>query len=155
LKAQLSVGADELFRDTGLERSERLAKDLEWFESQGHTIPEPGPAGTSYAEFLTELSEKNVPAFICHFYNVYFAHSAGGRFIGKRVAEMILDGRELEFYKWDGELPELLAAVKSNLNKVAEVMKYTVHSFPFSWVGLPQNKFCCRKMTVGWLLIWI
>jgi len=195
LKAQLSVGADELFRDTGLERSERLAKDLEWFESQGHTIPEPGPAGTSYADFLTELSEKNVPAFICHFYNVYFAHSAGGRFIGKRVcsfylnfgvwpflsllafaelslpwrilgcgflmfgrvqvAEMILDGRELEFYKWDGELPELLAAVKSNLNKVAEVMKYTVHSFPFSWVGLPQNKFCCRKMTVGWLLIWI
>jgi heme oxygenase len=120
LKAQLSVGADELFRDTGLERSERLAKDLEWFESQGHTIPEPGPAGTSYADFLTELSEKNVPAFICHFYNVYFAHSAGGRFIGKRVAEMILDGRELEFYKWDGELPELLAAVKSNLNKVAE-----------------------------------
>jgi hypothetical protein len=72
-----------------------------------------------------------------------------------QVAEMILDGRELEFYKWDGELPELLAAVKSNLNKVAEVMKYTVHSFPLSCVGLPQNKFCCRKVTVGWLLIWI
>jgi heme oxygenase len=179
------VGADELFRNTGLERSERLAKDLEWFESQGHTIPEPGPAGMSYADFLTELSEKNVPAFICHFYNVYFAHSAGGRFIGKRVysfylnfsvwpflsllafaelsllwrilgcgflmfgrvqvAEMILDGRELEFYKWDGELPELLAAVKSNLNKVAEVKKYTVQSFPFSWVGLPQTNFIAGK----------
>lgn len=38
-----------------------------------------------------------------------------------QVAEMILDGRELEFYKWDGELSELLAAVKANLNKVAEV----------------------------------
>lgn len=34
---------------------------------------------------------------------------------------MILDGRELEFYKWDGELSQLLGAVKENLNKVAEV----------------------------------
>ncbi len=61
------------------------------------------------------------------------------------MAEMILDGRELEFYKWDGELPELLAAVKSNLNKVAEVKKYTVQSFPFSWVGLPQTNFIAGK----------
>jgi hypothetical protein len=77
--------ADERFRNTGLERSARLAKDLEWFASQGHEIPEAGPDGTTYADFLTELSEKDVPAFICHFYNVYFAHSAGGRFIGKQV----------------------------------------------------------------------
>lgn len=81
--------ADELFRNTGLERAEKLAKDLEWFSSQGHTIPEPGPAGTSYSELLTELSETNVPAFICHFYNVYFAHSAGGKFIGKKVCAML------------------------------------------------------------------
>jgi len=94
------VGADELFRNTGLERSERLAKDLEWFESQGHTIPEPGPAGTSYAEFLTELSEKNVPAFICHFYNVYFAHSAGGRFIGKRVCSFYLNFGVWPYLSW-------------------------------------------------------
>lgn len=39
---------------------------------------------------------------------------------------MILNGRELEFYRWDGELPELLAAVKTNLNKVAEVR---IHMF--------------------------
>lgn len=81
------MAADVEFRNTGLERSKRLAKDLEWFESQGHTIPEAGPAGTSYADYLTELSETNVPAFICHFYNVYFAHSAGGRFIGKKVCK--------------------------------------------------------------------
>lgn len=41
--------------------------------------------------------------------------------VGVQVAELILDGRELEFYKWDGELPQLLGAVKENLNKVAEV----------------------------------
>lgn len=77
--------ADELFRNTGLERSERLAKDLEWFASQGHAIPKAGVDGTTYAKYLTELSETDVPAFICHFYNVYFAHSAGGKFIGKKV----------------------------------------------------------------------
>ncbi len=55
MKAQLCVGADELFRNTGLERSERLAKDLEWFESQGHTIPEPGPLGEECACFHLPL----------------------------------------------------------------------------------------------------
>ncbi|KAG5242830.1 SPX domain-containing protein [Salix suchowensis] len=29
------------FRNTGLERSEKLANDLEWFKEQGYTIPEP------------------------------------------------------------------------------------------------------------------
>ena len=79
------MNADELFRNTGLERSAKLTKDLEWFASQGHEIPEAGPEGTTYATLLAELSETDVPAFICHFYNVYFAHSAGGRFIGKQV----------------------------------------------------------------------
>lgn len=131
----------ELFRNTGLERAEKLAKDLEWFAEQGHVIPEPGTDGTTYSKYLTELSETDVPSFICHFYNVYFAHSAGGKFIGKKVAEMILDGRELEFYKWDGELSQLLGAVKENLNKVAEewtreeknkCLKETENSFKYS-----------------------
>jgi len=131
----------ERFRNTGLERSAKLAKDLEWFASQGHGIPEPGVQGTTYAKYLTEMSETDPPAFICHFYNVYFAHSAGGKFIGKKVAEMLLDGRELEFYKWDGELPQLLSAVKDDLNKVAEewtreqknhCLKETETSFKYS-----------------------
>ncbi|RWR83101.1 heme oxygenase 1, chloroplastic [Cinnamomum micranthum f. kanehirae] len=108
------------FRNTGLERSDKLAKDLQWFKEQGHTIPEPSTPGTSYACYLEELSEKDPPAFICHFYNVYFAHTAGGRMIGKKVAEKILDNKELEFYKWDGDLPKLLQNVRENLNRVAE-----------------------------------
>lgn len=68
-----------------MERSEPLKKDLEWFTEQGHTIPEPTAAGTAYASYLEELSEKDPQAFICHFYNVYFAHTAGGRMIGKKV----------------------------------------------------------------------
>lgn len=108
------------FRNTGLERAAALEKDLEWFKSEGHEIPEPGEPGVSYASYLNELAEKDPPAFICHFYNVYFAHSAGGRMIGKQVGEKILNGRELEFYKWDGDLKVLLAGVKEKLNKVAE-----------------------------------
>jgi heme oxygenase (biliverdin-producing, ferredoxin) len=77
--------SDAEFRNTGLERSEALKKDLEWFRQQGHTIPEPSPPGTTYATLLEELSEKDPQAFICHFYNVYFAHTAGGQMIGKKV----------------------------------------------------------------------
>ncbi|KAL4654075.1 hypothetical protein ACB092_01G352000 [Castanea dentata] len=108
------------FRNTGLERSEKLAKDLEWFKEQGYAIPEPSSPGVTYSQYLKELSEKDPQAFICHFYNVYFAHSAGGRMIGRKVAEQILNNKELEFYKWDGDLSQLLQNVREKLNKVSE-----------------------------------
>ncbi|KAF3453698.1 hypothetical protein FNV43_RR04139 [Rhamnella rubrinervis] len=108
------------FRNTGLERSEKLAKDLEWFKEQGHVIPEPSDPGVTYAQYLKELSEKDPQAFLCHFYNIYFAHTAGGRMIGKKVAEKILNNKELEFYKWDGDLSQLLHNVRVKLNNVAE-----------------------------------
>lgn len=108
------------FRSTGLERSESLAKDLEWFKEQGYSIPEPSDPGVTYANYLEELAQKDPQAFICHFYNVYFAHSAGGRMIGRKVSEKILNKKELEFYKWDGDLAQLLQNVRDKLNKVAE-----------------------------------
>ncbi|XP_006345230.1 heme oxygenase 1, chloroplastic [Solanum tuberosum] len=129
------------FRNTGLERSEVLAKDLEWFRQQGHAIPEPSTPGVTYARYLEELSEKDPQAFICHFYNTYFAHSAGGRMIGRKVAEKVLDKKELEFYKWDGDLSQLLQNVRDKLNKVAEnwtreeknhCLEETEKSFKFS-----------------------
>lgn len=78
---------DAEFKNTGLERSASLAKDLEWFKEQGHVIPEPSEPGRTYAEYLKELSDKDPQAFICHFYNIYFAHSAGGRMIGRKVCK--------------------------------------------------------------------
>jgi len=52
---------------------------------------------------------------------VYFAHSAGGKMIGRKVSEMILDGKELEFYKWGGDgLDASLTSVKEKLNAAAE-----------------------------------
>ncbi|KAI8570763.1 hypothetical protein RHMOL_Rhmol01G0062100 [Rhododendron molle] len=131
------------FRNTGLERSESLAKDLEWFKEQGHTIPEPSSPGVTYSNYLQELSEMDPQAFICHFYNIYFAHSAGGRMIGKKVAEKILNKKELEFYKWNGDLTltQLLQNVRDKLNRVAEswsreeknhCLEETEKSFKFS-----------------------
>lgn len=38
-----------------------------------------------------------------------------------QVAEKILNKKELEFYKWDGDLSQLLQNVREKLNKVAEV----------------------------------
>lgn len=81
--------ADAEFRKTGLERSEKVGKDLEWFGEQGHAIPQPSNHGIDYASYLNDLSEKDPHAFICHFYMTYFGHTAGGRIIGKKVNQFI------------------------------------------------------------------
>nr|BAK03033.1 predicted protein [Hordeum vulgare subsp. vulgare] len=107
------------FRNTGLERSEALKKDLKWLSETGHTIPEPSAADTRYASYLEKLSEKDQHAFFCHYYNMYFGQSAGGRMIGKKIADKILNKKELEFYKWEGTLSELLQNVREKLNQVA------------------------------------
>lgn len=79
------LDADAELRSTGLERTDSLTKDLAWFEAQGNIIPEPTSAGMDYVRYLEEISETDPQGFICHFYNVYFAHSAGGRMIGRKA----------------------------------------------------------------------
>ena len=107
--------------DTGLERAGPLEKDIAWFaETYDMEVPPADGAGAEYAVFLKELAGASPPQFICHFYNVYFAHSAGGKMIGRKVSEMILNGKELEFYKWERGLDDSLAAVKAKLNETAE-----------------------------------
>ncbi|KAK2660375.1 hypothetical protein Ddye_006908 [Dipteronia dyeriana] len=108
------------FRNTGLERAGGISKDLEWFSGQGVVIPEPSTPGVSYAKYLEELAERSAPLFLSHFYNIYFSHIAGGQVIAKQVSEKILEGRELELYKWDGEAEELLKGVRENLNMLGE-----------------------------------
>ena len=64
------------------------------------SVPPVGTAGQAYAAFLGELVDENdVPRLVNHFYNFYFAHTAGGRSIGKKVSSAVLDGEELEFYR--------------------------------------------------------
>lgn len=111
------------FRNTGLERAGSLKEDLAWFNQHlGMEIPAPQPngPGISYGEKIAELAEKDPQAFICHYYNFYFAHTAGGRMIGSKVAQMILDNQQLKFYQWDGDVAVYLDEVRRKINELAE-----------------------------------
>ena len=86
------------FCNTGLERKDRLETDIgflcEMYDLQRPTV---GPAGTTYANALRAI--ESTPEFVCHYYNHYFAHTAGGRMIGKQMSALLLDRKTLEFYK--------------------------------------------------------
>lgn len=90
-RAELAV-----LKNTGLERTAALDQDIAWFLSEGLEATTPSEAATGY---VAELKSLSTPAFVCHFYNYYFAHTAGGRMIGKKLSDMLLDGRVLEFYQ--------------------------------------------------------
>ncbi|KXZ53880.1 hypothetical protein GPECTOR_6g798 [Gonium pectorale] len=112
------------FRKTGLERSAGLAEDLAWFERTYQMTPpalaEDGP-GLTYVRLLEKVAKEDPPAFICHYYNFYFAHTAGGIMIGKRVSSMVLDSHTLEFYKWHtGDVNVMLDGVRRSINIMAE-----------------------------------
>ncbi|GMI90644.1 heme oxygenase 2 [Hibiscus trionum] len=108
------------FRKTGLERSACLSKDLEWFSQRHFVVPEPSNPGVSYVTYLEELAEKSAPLFLSHFYNIYFSHIAGGEVIARKVSEQLLEGRELELYKWEGDVQESLKGVREKLNMLGE-----------------------------------
>ena len=94
---------DELavFRNTGLERVVPLETDIEFMVKEYNLRrPEVGKPGLEYAEEIRRLGREGaIPEFMCHFYNFYFAHTAGGRMIGKQMAALLLDKKTLEFYK--------------------------------------------------------
>lgn len=99
--------ADAEFTGTGLERGEALAKDIAHIEQQYGLVapvPQPDGPGYTYAATLRLLAASNPPAFICHYYNFYFAHTAGGRMIGHSVSNVCLGGWEGAFYQWEGDV---------------------------------------------------
>ena len=125
MEAIVASGASPIyaaFVDTGLERTEALSADIAWFTwaSAGSSrAPADGP-GAEYAAFLRDLAESSPPEFICHFWaSAHRSRRAGAS--GRKVSEMILDGKELAFYKWGGRgLETSLADVKEKLNQAAE-----------------------------------
>lgn len=111
------------FQDTGLERSARLAADIQLFKDE-YDLDTPevkadGP-GAEYVSLLQKLAVESPQAFICHYYNQYFAHTAGGMMIGKKVAGEVLDSRTLSFYEFDREVQDILEEVRASINEVAE-----------------------------------
>ncbi|EFJ47062.1 hypothetical protein VOLCADRAFT_92469 [Volvox carteri f. nagariensis] len=123
---RLVLQSDEYaaLRDTGLERSQGLSEDIAWYEKthglKAPQLEQDGP-GLTYCRLLEKLAAEDPPAFICHYYNFYFAHTAGGRMIGNKVAAVLLDGHNLEFYRWSaGDVNELLERVRKTINVMAE-----------------------------------
>jgi heme oxygenase (biliverdin-producing, ferredoxin) len=116
-------GAVTPFKSTGLERGSALASDIDWLTTTKGLSPLPispsGP-GSRYVDLLHSLARDDVPSFMCHYYNIYFAHTAGGAMIGRAVSEVLLDGMELQFYKYKGDSKELGNKVKADLEAVAQ-----------------------------------
>lgn len=110
-------------RNTGLERVGPLEVDITSITKEYNIDwPPVGQKGLEYAQEIRGMmldGDVNVPEFICHFYNYYFAHTAGGRMIGKKMSALLLEGRTLEFYKWDGDLNQIKQQVKNNIEEIA------------------------------------
>jgi len=112
-----------VFRSCGIERTEGLEKDIAWMcQKFDLERPDVGMAGKTYVEELKNMarSDEDIPEFMCHYYNYYFAHLAGGRMIGKQMSKLLLDGETLEFYKWGENVNELKARVKTQIEDLAK-----------------------------------
>ena len=89
--------------NTGLERGDRLEQDI-MFMTEEYDLDRPavGDKGQKYADMILNIANKGkegIPELMCHYYNYYFAHTAGGRMIGKQMAALLLEKKTLEFYK--------------------------------------------------------
>jgi heme oxygenase len=127
--------------NTGLERNERLETDIQFMVDEFDlSRPEVGERGLSYAkeikDNMTQNGKEGIPEFMCHYYNYYFAHTAGGRMIGKQMASLLLEKKTLEFYKWDGDL-----------NKIKETVKGSIEDMAASWSR--EEKDLCVDATAS------
>lgn len=111
--------SDELavFRNSPLDRVKALDIDIDFLQKEyGVEKPAVGKFGQDYANVIRQLGKDGaIKEFMCHYYNYYFAHTAGGRMIGKQMSALLLDKKTLEFYKWDGDLNEIKARVKGEI----------------------------------------
>lgn len=107
------------FQATPLDRVQPLEQDIDFLCSTFDLLrPTVGTAGTWYADHLHSIATCT-PQFMCHYYNFYFAHTAGGRMIGKQMASLLLDKKTLEFYKWNGDLNDIKNKIKADIEIMA------------------------------------
>ncbi len=113
----------QLLRNTGLERAEALKQDIQWMLrfDPSLILPECGEAGHAYARLLEELAKSNLPRFVCHYYNFYFAHTAGGRMIGAKMADILLNGVTLQFFQWKSDVKTLIDQTKKKIDELANI----------------------------------
>lgn len=106
--------------NSGLERLPALDKDIEYLNSIGVETPPASPAATRYIEYLRKLIHEKPESVLCHWYNYYFAHSAGGRMIGRLMQDRLFDGRTFSFYEWETDVKQILNKVRAVIDEVAK-----------------------------------
>lgn len=109
----------EPFRNTGLERLDALDRDIDYLNALGVSVDGPTEAATRYVDYLQALIQREPESVLCHWYNYYFAHSAGGRMIGRLMQDRLFGGRHFAFYEWDGDVKQILAKVRVVIDQVA------------------------------------
>lgn len=112
-----------MFSNSGIERTQALETDISYMcDKYNLERPEVGCPGGMYAKELKAMvkNDDDIPEFMCHYYNYYFAHLAGGRMIGKQMSKLLLDGETLEFYKWGEDVNKLKARVKEQIEVMAK-----------------------------------
>lgn len=115
------------FQNTGLERLDSLNTDITLLQREFNiAVPLPTSAATKYVDYMKTLIHKKPESVLCHWYNYYFAHSAGGRMIGRLMQDRLFDGRSFAFYEWEGEGGD----VKAILNKVRVLIDDVAKDWP-------------------------
>lgn len=135
------------FANNGLERLNALEQDMAYLNGIGIETPNPTQAATSYVQYMQALLHDKPESLLCHWYNYYFAHSAGGRMIGRLMQDRLFNGRSFAFYEWDTDVKSILSKVRVVIDDVAaewsrevkdECLKETSLAFGFSGTVL-QN----------------
>lgn len=108
------------FGNTGLERCQALEEDIAYLEALGVGKRQVGDAGKGYVEYLRRLIVEKPESVLCHWYNYYFAHSAGGRMIGKLMQDRLFGGRSFRFYEWEGDVKQHLGNVRTVIDDTAK-----------------------------------
>jgi Heme oxygenase len=133
-----------VFDKTGLERTKALEADIA-FMVQEYGLEEPavGDYGKAYATLLREIAaRKAIPEFMCHYYNFYFAHTAGGRMIGKQMSALLLEKKTLEFYKVRAPNMHLSIGLMGRLSRL---IKSHLLAYP---VPVRCCVMCCSGMVI-------
>lgn len=107
------------FVDTGLERVQPLNEDIEYLASLGVEEGVPSEAALGYVEYLRKMVTEAPEKALCHWYNYYFAHTAGGLMIGRLMQDKLFDGREFKFYQFRDDKKVLLNNVRKVIDEVA------------------------------------
>lgn len=115
------VGGFHRFIDTGLERVAALDKDIQYLNGLGVETTAPTVAATRYVEYMKDLVGTRPESVLCHWYNYYFAHSAGGRMIGRLMQNRLFGGRQFAFYEWEKDVKEILGEVRGTIDEIAAV----------------------------------